>query len=157
MPVTSASLGDVLSDDDLENDLPSVASSAAVELDNLARNKSVDLSAVRRLTSHISELSAVAPVVSPSALVVIHGAMVDSGWNPGANKVAELVRTAMEMHKQLTELLESPTQFKNAKTSELEGIKRFCLALSRRSLTGDQFIEDAGQRHPFRRLTGARP
>src|SRR5438552_16868183 len=120
MPVYRWANVDVQTDDELENDLPSIASSAAVDIDNLTRGKTAGLAGLRKLSSYLRALvestSVPAPpsttqlpssptMVSPAAMVVMHGAMVDSGWNHGINKVDDLIKTAAKVNDQFTALL----------------------------------------------------
>src|SRR5437879_13145023 len=91
----------------LESDLPSLANQAAIELDNLVLKRPVQLDAVRRLASRISEAVVnVAEPGSPSSLldvrtaVVINKAIVES-----TGPLNQTLAALLEKTKELTDKL----------------------------------------------------
>lgn len=142
----------------IENDLPSLACQAAIEIDDVILNRSRELKAVPRLATliaesipNVSDMATQASLLDPTAVVVVNRALMDSTFGPTLKKVEELVATTERMTQSLKDLTTNPPMFRSAKPDELKKMRAFCLALSRHASAADRTWEEESQRHPFRR------
>jgi hypothetical protein len=142
----------------LENDLPTVACHAAIEIDNLLLDRSGDFLSVQRLVSFISESiplehDPTSPnwLRDPTAVAVVNRALSDAATRKPISTVDELVREAGDLLQQFRELLRNPQEFKNSHTAKLAEMKSFCLALSRRATAAKESPHNRMPEHPFRR------
>lgn len=132
-------------------DLPSLASLAAVELDDLiVGRKTLHVEALPRLAEALQSWvrpegeGAVGLRLDPTRMVVMKRAFDDAdpfGGRPVT--VEDLIRTTAS----LTRLLERPAEERSE--DMLKRLRSFCLSLSRRAATSLYADDDDG--HPFRR------
>jgi len=139
-------------------DLPSLASHAAIELDNLIRGQEIQLEAVPRLASLISDtippiegLPAPTSLLDPMTVVVMNRAITDSKMAGTMTTVLELVQEAGKIGAYLKRVNEDPQRFGKENVELLEQMRAFCLALSKRASAHRKSIEDVKPPHPFRR------
>ena len=144
---------------ELESDLPSLASHAAVELDNLILNRAQHLEAVRRLANMIlgsfipaGKGEAKQSAFDPTVVVLMNRAIADSGL-PDRNlrTVDELVKRADQIGEVLKRVSEHPREFRERDEEFLAQMRDFCVALSSRASARDLLFEEAEQPHPYRR------
>jgi hypothetical protein len=142
----------------VENDLPTVACHAAIELDNLILDRPIGLSSVDRLRFLLSE--SIPPerdpnspnwLRDPTAVVVVNRALGDEPSRKPISTVGELVREAGELVAQLAELIRDPSAFRTSNAAELNKMRSFCLALSRRASATKKSPHDRIPEHRFRR------
>jgi hypothetical protein len=140
-----------------ENDLPSVASRAAIELDNLLLNRSTDLGATQRLADIIAksfprnaEANAPAPFVNPTTAMVVNRAIADANIDKLASRVDELIRHARELANTLQSVT-AQAERSSIDEQRLQVMRAFCVALSRRALAEASLNRHARPQHPFRR------
>lgn len=141
----------------LQEDLPSLACDAAIELDNLRRGHSTQLRAIRQLAAkvqnsmtEIQDAASPSSLFNPTAAVVMSGAISDSQGTQPIRGLDELMGATRKVKDQLDKLLKtSPPSSVDA--VELREIQGFCLALSKRasSLSHPRHREEP--QHPFRR------
>ena len=141
---------------EMESDLPSLASQAAIEIDNLAIGQDTKLDAVDRLGSTIaSSVTNVSQPSSPnsplnaSTVVALNLALNDS-QSLQLTQLDDLLRYASQMTDKLRDLVRDPMEFKKRRPEELKELRSFCLALSRWAATLSGSIADRPE-HPFRR------
>ena|ERR1700733_12289982 len=135
-------------------ELPSLASLAAVELDDLLLGRPKRFDAVARLAKALSESvtseGETRPTVQldPTRLLVINRAFDDSRISAAdLTTVDELVQSTVE----LTRALEQFKQSTEPSVDHVQRLRSFCLALSRRASAVVYGNEDLEQRSPFRR------
>lgn len=135
------------------DDLPSLASLAAVELDELVAGREVvQTGAVRRLASALASWMHSEGSESPTVqldqrrLFVINRAFDDSGVvSTRPTTVDDLIQTTGEVTRLLLEVGSVP--FPNVEG--LERLRSFCLALSCRAASLVYGSEEGHQRHPY--------
>ncbi|HUY32086.1 MAG TPA: hypothetical protein VMV69_04840 [Pirellulales bacterium] len=142
----------------MENDLPAVACHAAVELDNLVLDRPGGFVSVARLISLISESipqehDPASPnwLRDPTAVVVVNRALGDATPPKSISTVDELVKEAGSLVQRFSELVRNPTKFRQSNTNELNEMRAFCLALSRRASATKRSPHDRIPEHRFRR------
>jgi hypothetical protein len=134
-------------------ELPSLASLAAIELDDLVIGRAdIHLDAVRRLAKALASWvqsegeGSAAVKLDPSRLFVINRAFEDSTViERRPTTVDELVQITTD----LTRSLENLTSEQRDKHN-LERLRSFCLALSRRAASLVYGREEREPRHPYR-------
>jgi hypothetical protein len=140
---------------DLENDLPSVANHAAIELDNMLLERPGGLDSVRTLASRISD--AVGNVQEPASAsslldvgtaVVLNRAMGDS-TGPTNRTLQDLVEKTKELARKLLTLKRDEITAPEHK-AELELLRLFCVSLSQHAMANEASPDDRPE-HPFRR------
>ncbi len=143
---------------DLENDLPSLACQAAIELDNLILGYSTDLEAVRRLISYISgsfttvsDLSTGVSALDATTAVLIRRALHDSELARAVPNLEELVIQAKDVTSRLQRLVDEPRALKEYARAELGPMRSFCLTLSKHALGFERGRHEMKPEHPFRR------
>ena len=139
--------------DNLENDLPSLANQAAIELDTMVLGGPVRLEAVRQLASQISRtVTDVNDPGSPSSLlnvrtaVLVNRAIGEAAVGPANSTLDELLKRT----KEVTGALLALDQVHHVSAAELARLRNFCVALSRHALAREVTPDDRPQ-HPFRR------
>lgn len=137
---------------DLEGDLPSLASRAAIELDNMILGNADDLAVVRRLARLLAEsLEAVPDPASPESLVdpatvlVMNSAILDAHV---ADRPLQTLRDLVSESMRIRETLESISGL--TPKADLERMRSFCVALSNRASECLKPWEELESRHPFR-------
>ena len=158
MPTTpTLHKGDLMSQ--LRNDLPSLASHAAVELDDVILGRVKSLAAVEQLASVMSEFLTSADKadqltasVDPRTMVIVSRAINDSGLAGSSplTKVKDLQQEADVISKKLRSLTE-PDALKKLDHDALEKMRAFCLKLSKFAMVSYRAGEEYRHRHPFRR------
>lgn len=140
----------------LENDLPSVACQAAIELDNLIIGRSIGLEAAKRLSSIISqslpsrsEACTQQCWFDPTTAVAMHRAITDT--QVPLESFEELLRKTGEILGDLGKLGDDPNAFKAQGAKTLPMMRAFCLALSKHASALQQSFDDQMPDHPFRR------
>ena len=143
---------------ELESDLPSIASLAAIELDRLALKRETNLEGVSRLIEVISNsITGVAEPASPSShlnpstAVAVNQAIADSKFSDLSAQLANLLEEAGKITSLLNEARQAPDQFRESNFEALKQMRSFCLALSRRALASERALIDIRPEHPFRR------
>lgn len=139
---------------DAGTDLPSLACEAAVEIDNLARGRNGDLSAVRALADTITKSvtvdqpSSPASLLNPTTAVVLRraiGAVTGAGQ---PRKLDELLSKASEIAASLRSVAATPETPPMPRT--LEELRAFCVALSNSAAAARRPPIERPE-HPFRR------
>jgi len=133
--------------------LPSIASSAAVALDDLLINKpGVHLAAVRELAHALASwvysegTGSAALQLDPGRVFVINRAFGEASGLQQPDTVDDLVRET----RVVTRLLEDVNEH-SRDAEQLKRLRGFCLALSRRAASFVHSGDDSELRHPFRR------
>jgi hypothetical protein len=144
--------------EEFERDLPSVACRAAIELDNLILDRSTGLRAVHTLVRDIEEsFTTIKEPASPNSLlnpttaVVINGAIRDSMEEAPPKSISGLVEEAAKIVVRLKNVLADPSTYRTTRSAELEQMRSFCLALSRRASAFEPSRHEARSWNPFRR------
>lgn len=138
----------------LRDDLPSLASHAAVELDDLILGRPKTLGAVEQLATAMSDLlaaldaSQVTTWVDPRTMVVVGRAINDSGLAKAVT-VDDLRQEAEVLSKQLLSLTDPRSSA--PPTDDLAKIRDFCLKLSKLALASRGTGQEYRQQHPLRR------
>ena len=140
-------------------DLASLACDAAIELDNLILGRSEALDAVHRLATTISEVlsstaqtSAQIAWLDPTTVVVMKRAIDDSiAPKTPVTTVPELVQEANKIKKRLIGLEGNTSSLKLQDMKDIEQMRAFCLALSKRASAQGQPLYDRKPDRPFRR------
>lgn len=142
----------------IENDLSAIACSAAIELDNLILDRQIGFASVELLGSLLSESipqehDPASPnwLRDPTAAVVVNRALGDASSGNGISTVDDLVRRAGELIERFAELVRDPAEFRRRQCAELEQMRSFCLALSRRASAAKKSPHDRVPEHRFRR------
>jgi len=154
MKTSPASLSNIL---ELDSDLPSLASQAAIELDNLRLNRASQLNAVGRLADiihatmppaehswHISHLDI------GSTLAVNRAVARCFATLPTSTHLDELLPHVRAVAQSLSALAE-PGAVVDADAADVNTLKAFCLELSRQAAT-TQLSAHERPSHPYRRL-----
>jgi len=152
-------------EDLLRSDFPALACHAAVELDNLLRGRGTEVQAVALLASALSgtqpALQGGAPTAfrllfdpssDPTDAVTVNWAIRDSQITEAAPRTLnELVGELKRIELSLKSISEQPQAMAARNAAELERMRTFCLALSRRSASERESSEDWEPSHPYRR------
>jgi hypothetical protein len=148
MPVV-CDAGEAL-DYDLESDLPSLASQAAIELDNYILHHETNLRAAKRLAAKLAnsvtsvyEPASSSSLLDPATTVALSRAFRELGGPTQPTHLTDLLAKASE----LTESLQKP---EGRPDEELRVLRSFCIALSRQASTLERSPHDRYD-HPFRR------
>lgn len=147
---------------DSEVDLPSLACHAAIELDNLIRDKSKELVAVIQLIEVISDVGEVlsssdtakgSPLahLNPATAVALNAAIADSKLSTALNNLSDLGRETDQVIQSLRELVENPQRTVEKEPAKADKLKSFCLSLSKRALASEPPLYEAESQHPYRR------
>lgn len=144
---------------ELESDLPSLASQAAIELDNLILGRSSQVEAIRRLALRIGESverdaepASALSRLDPKTVVVIKRAIDDAlRLNAPLTTVDELVHETGKIRERLERVSQNPQALQQHGIDSLKQMRAFCLALSRRASAHEQSMDDRKPPHPFRR------
>lgn len=140
------------------NDLPFLALRAAIDLDNLIGKRSEDLKAVNQLVEIISqelvlsasEITSMAQL-NPATAVVLNYAIDDSKISTAQTKITELIRETKQIINKLREVVENTQKGLKEEPKNLEQLKSFCLALSKRALDSEAPPYEEESQHPYRR------
>jgi hypothetical protein len=138
---------------EMECDLASIASQAAIELDNLMLGRMTDLFAAERLADilansiNVDMAGSPESQLNPTTAVAVNLAIADANKQNQFTQLADLLN---EVGK-LTDVLSQPNTIKNAESNELKKLRNFCLALSKRAFALEQAMQDVKPEHPFRR------
>lgn len=136
----------------LDTDLPILASEAAIDIQNILSNISVDLTAIRRLAQRLknsieADNAGGSPhsLMDPATLSVLSEAMVQSVEGFASQSVEDLLREAFKIAGELS--IGDP----KSNRPSLEQARDFCVALSRAAMAYHKSIRDLSPSHPFRR------
>ncbi len=136
---------------ELESDLPSLASQAAVELDNLSLGRGKNLSAVKTLAEKLSqsvtevdEPSSRSSLLDPVAAVAVSRAIGDLGDSAQPKQLNDLLSRAGDLTRQLRALAEDATA-----DADIPTLRSFCVALSRHASAAEPSLYDRYS-HPYR-------
>ena len=136
----------------LDNDLPFLATEAAIDIDNLLSNRSKEFAAIKRLAEQLRnsiEISAAGEpprsLMDPATLTVLGEAVARASGEQYSKKVEDLLAAAAKISVELS----SDDPIKNIK--ELERARDFCIALSTSVVAYHKSISDLSPQHPFRR------
>ncbi len=136
---------------EMECDLASIASQAAIELDNLVIGDKTELSASGRLAQFLSHsINVETPnspesQLNPTTAVAVNLAIADAH---GQTQFTELWDLLKEVGR-LTDVLSQAGEIKEQ--DELVMLRDFCLALSKRAFALERATQDVKPEHPFRR------
>lgn len=150
-----------------ENDLPFLACLAAIELDNLIKDKPMELAPVKQLIKEISDVENVlsksetmegflfAPI-DPATAVALNYAIAESAGSHKKSKLSELRTETILVVKNLEQLVENPQNFKAEEggLDKLNMLKSFCLALSKHALASEPPYEAESQQDQQQDLWG---
>jgi C4-dicarboxylate-specific signal transduction histidine kinase len=144
---------------ELETSLPSLASQAAAELDNLLLGKSNQVDALRRLSAQIAESivnvdqpDAPGSLIDPSAVVVMHRAIGETNTTGvRMTTIHDLIHEATRITQGLESIGRDPEGTKSQAVSVIEKMRDFCLVLSRLASAHEQSVLERRPSHPFRR------
>lgn len=153
MSTSSTSLSDVI---DLDSDLPSVASQAAIELDNLLLERALELTAVARLAEMIRAVAP--PAEHPlqiqhldiGSTLAVNRAAARFAGAAAPTRLSELLPRVQAFAQRLSDLA-GPATERNKVEGDVRELKAFCLELSRQAATGQRCAHDRPS-HPYRRL-----
>ena len=133
---------------ELEMDLASLASQAAIDLDDLLLGRRKELNAVRVLAKQIATNLPSGQAMDPTTAVAVQRALIETPGLPQSTTVSELLTSAAKLTSRLSELVgkQEPTD----NVDEVKQLRSFCLALSRNSTALQRSPYDRPD-HPFRR------
>ena len=132
---------------ELEMDLASLASQAAIELDDLLLGRRKDLTAVGVLVDKIAAGLPEGKPLDATTVVAVQRALIDTPGSKQTTTVSELQSSAAEMTARLSGLItESDVKAPNL----LEQLRSFCVALSKHSTALQRSPYDRRE-HPFQR------
>lgn len=132
---------------ELEMDLASLASQAAIELDDLILGRRKDLTAVGVLIDKIAAGLPEGKPLDATTVVAIQRALIDTPGSKQTTTVSELQSSAAEMTARLSGLITGG----DVKAADvLEQLRSFCVALSKHSTALQRSPYDRRE-HPFQR------
>jgi hypothetical protein len=155
--MSSASVTGPASLDELENDLPSIAAQAALELDHLSLGRPIGFSATQRLVELISHaVTDVPEPTSPSSLLnpstaVALGKAIDETLYAGqarTSRLPELIKQAGRFKDRLAAVVQDPSA---ATAAEKEELRNVCVALSRQAVAVESITRRYRRDHPFKK------
>ncbi len=132
---------------ELEMDLASLASQAAIELDDLLLGRRKDLTAVGVLVDKIAAGLPQGKPLDATTVVAVQRALIDTPGSKQTTTVSELQSSAAEMTARLSGLI---TESDVKAPSLLEQLRSFCVALSKHSTALQRSPYDRRE-HPFQR------
>ncbi len=139
-------------------DLPSVACDAAIELDELSRGRSNDVTRLEQLAGIISSRVSDVPdptsltaQFDPHAVVVLHGALTSVAHPAPLDRLEEVVKSVAGLNRRLASVVDAVRAGKDIADEELANLRLFCLALSRVAASYEASLEEIGPDHPDRR------
>ena len=144
---------------ELESDLASLSSRAAIALDNLVIGGEVERYALCTLADTIvlltetpAESSEPALLLDPSTAIVMNHAIADAKLLPTAlTTVEQLLQEASSIGERLREVSKDPPGFLGRQREDVEKMRSFCLALSKQACAYRESVADRQPTHPFRR------
>lgn len=110
-----------------DEDLASLASQAAVALDNLVLGRGSDLAAVKRLADVVCGSLETQPAIDLTTAVAVHHALVEMSGVTSSKTVDELRKNAMEFIERLSKTAEH----ESLEPAEIKNLRDVCVALSR--------------------------
>ena len=114
----------------LEDDLPSLASRAALEFDDLASNRPTNTAAIERLTSRIESLVTAQPnSIDTTLAVVLNQAIQDSAFATSLNTVSDLIRESGRILGEMRSAISPPPR-----PDKIREMRKFCLAFSKKAM-----------------------
>lgn len=135
---------------DLESDPSSLASQAAVELDNLLRGRGTRVSAVLRLAELITEEFSGA-AHRATTVGVMKRAISESNFSPHPlTKVEDVRKEAEQVAESLKRIATEAASYGQEHSQETERMRSFCVAYSIQRSATDRPRNDKPQ-HPYRR------
>jgi hypothetical protein len=133
---------------ELEMDLASLASQAAIDLDDLLLGRRKELTAVKVLAEKIAASLPLGQTMDATTAVAVQRALIETPGLPQTTTVNELVNSAAELTARLSKLVAKPEPKENP--DEVKQLRSFCVALSRSSTALQGSPYDRPE-HPFRR------
>jgi hypothetical protein len=134
----------------LDSNLSSLASTAAIEFDNLLLGKESDLQAATTLAERLRNsfepnngVGTPKSLMDPATLTILGEAAIKSNFQPNIVDVSDLISHALSIADNLTDKEQDEDRLKWART--------FCLALSKCAEAYRRSIYDLRPSHPFRR------
>jgi hypothetical protein len=134
---------------ELEMDLASLASQAAIELDDLFLGRRKDLTAVGVLVDKIAAGLPEGKPLDATTVVAVQRALIDTPGSKQTTTVSELQSSAAEMTARLSGLINGG-DVKPPAPDVLEQLRSFCVALSKHSTALQRSPYDRRE-HPFQR------
>lgn len=135
----------------LERDLPSVASRAALQLDNLLIGTSTPIEAVKELAESLARMRPSDPetVLDPTAAVVVNRAIDDAKLEAvPLSTIEDLLLVISRIQKKLEAVVSNPEGIRENRI-ELETLRGFCVSLSRSASGLDPSFEELDHRNLF--------
>ena len=132
---------------ELEMDLASLASQAAIELDDLLLGRREELTAVAVLVDKIAAGLPEGKPLDATTVVAVQRALIDTPGSKQTTTVSELQSSAAEMTARLSGLI---TGVDVKAPNVLEQLRSFCVALSKHSTALQRSPYDRRE-HPFQR------
>jgi hypothetical protein len=132
---------------ELEMDLASLASQAAIELDDLLLGRREELAAVGVLIDKIRDGLPHGQPLDTTTVMAMQRAFIDTPGSKETNTVSELQTNAAELMARLSGIVAGA---KNQQATALEQLRSFCVALSKHSTALQRSPYDY-QEHPFQR------
>lgn len=132
---------------ELEMDLASLASQAAIDLDDLLLGRRKELMAVKVLAAKIAASLPSGQTMDATTAVAVQRALIETPGLPQSTTVNELLNSAAELTARLSKLVSEPEP---KDTEEVRQLRSFCVALSRSSTVLQGSPYDRPE-HPFRR------
>jgi len=124
----------------IRRDLSSLACRAAIEIDNLILERSSDLQALPLLAKtlrddliDIPEPTSPSSLLNPTTAIVVNGAISEASRKAPLRLLDEVVGEAKSITAQFDSVLQDPQGFRSQSLDDLENMRSFCLALSRRA------------------------
>jgi hypothetical protein len=141
----------------LGEDLASLACDAAIELDNLILDRTIDLVAARKLADRLTrelpegvDLSSARSLVDPATIVVMSRAIRESMWAGQPDEMQDLTRMTKQIAERLVTISGDPTAGK-ADLHRLEQLRAFCLLLSKWAAAVRSSALETRPPHPYRK------
>jgi hypothetical protein len=146
-----------------EEDLPSLACYAAIELDMLIQDQDKDenFNALEKLVDLISEFKSSinsgqeqnGPLayLNPSTAVALNCAIGDSKLSVPKASIYDFMRDADSLIESFKELIKNARKMKEEQLDKIKELKSFCLHLSKYSLANEPPLYDLKPQHPYRR------
>jgi regulator of sigma D len=145
-----------------EVDLPFLACRAAIELDNLIRDKGDDLNAVEQLIEIISNIGQVLgsdkksgesifAQLNPTTAVALNYAIAESKLSDKKTYLSELSKETGVIINIFKQLVDDPHKSKEENLDNVKKLKSFCIELSKHILASEYHLYETESWHPYRR------
>ena len=152
MPTTSIPPQECFLLSDIQNNLPSLACHAAIEIDNLIIGRENNATAVKKLMEKMSgsfepDSSGVRSLIDPTTAVAINRALKQSNYKNGLTSVSEVAAQTDEIKNWVTTITSRISNLSEEDKKNLASLRAFCLALSKSAAAYSCSIEDLQPRY----------